>query len=156
MRYCVPSFIWLSTSHDFSVTAVVAALQSPHAETRADVMISGLKAIGSLACDNAVNKAKLGKLGACTGACWSPLPISPQYQQLVQNQFRDQGNILDRCLLLLSRSLTILLFLALAPSFRSTVIYFNVSHVNFFWPNIVCLFFSSCCSVVWLQCCWLR
>ena len=50
------------------VVAVVAALQSPHAESTVTLVEQGLGAVAQLACDSA-NCAKLVKCGACAGAC---------------------------------------------------------------------------------------
>ena len=47
---------------------MVAALQSPHAESTVTLVEQGLGAVAQLACDSA-NCAKLVKCGACAGAC---------------------------------------------------------------------------------------
>ena len=53
----------------WAVVVVVAALQSPHADTTVDVTTNGLWAIKNLAARNAVNRGKFGEHGACAGAC---------------------------------------------------------------------------------------
>ena len=46
---------------------MVAALQSPHAESSAGAMECSLGAVGCLADGNQANQARLGACGACTG-----------------------------------------------------------------------------------------
>ena len=45
---------------------VMAAIQSPLAESN-EVVVRGLFALSSLACENSINRARLGELGACAG-----------------------------------------------------------------------------------------
>ena len=47
----------------------MAALQSSHAESSAEVTIAGLQAIGSLASEIKANITRLKKLKACAGSC---------------------------------------------------------------------------------------
>ena len=46
---------------------VVAALQSPHAKAKSEVMDEGLRAMANIAFDNEANQTQLGELGACVG-----------------------------------------------------------------------------------------
>ena len=51
------------------VLAVVAALQSLHAQSSPGLVCSGLWAIMHLAGGHAANRIELGRCGACTGVC---------------------------------------------------------------------------------------
>ena len=71
---CCPSLtltptltLTLTRTNPCWVAAIVAALQSSHAESSA-VLVKGIRVIKRFANDGAANKSHLGELGACVGA----------------------------------------------------------------------------------------
>ena len=59
----------------------MSALQLPHAESSAEVLAAGVRAIGSLACDIRTNVTKLRELGACAGT--HAVDVASHYTRLL-------------------------------------------------------------------------